>query len=212
MTAAREAIVLPVLFLTVAFLGGLRIGQSVVLVPPSVFALVLGVLLVRVLIQSGALAPDRLLSSSRSSLANANGAVVLFTLWLAAAQTCALLIPDAGLPRLAFNVYFLMLLINTAAANPDRRRLLRSLAVTFGAAFLIKFVILLELSTPGTGWTKRVLQTMLEGITLGTLTQDVLHPATGYIAFVAVALFLGGAFLLPYRPPPPTTRLIQNTL
>ena len=46
-SAAREAVVLPVLFLTVALLAGVRIGQRVVLVPPSVFALVLGVLLVR---------------------------------------------------------------------------------------------------------------------------------------------------------------------
>jgi hypothetical protein len=211
MTARREAIVLPVLFLTVALLGGLRIGQTVVLVPPSVFALVLGILLVRLFVQSGALATERLMSSSRSSLANVNGAMVLFTLWVASAQTCALLIPDSGLPRLAFNVYFLMLLLNTAAANPDRRRLLRSLAVTFGAAFVLKFVILFELSSPGTGWTKRVLQAMLEGITLGTLTQDVLHPATGYVALFALALFLAGAFLLPYRAASaPDTRLIPS--
>jgi hypothetical protein len=209
MTATREAVVLPVLFLTVALLAGVRIGQTVVLVPPSVFALVLGILLVRLFIQSGALAAERLMSSSRSGLANVNGALVLLTLWVAAAQTCAMLIPDSGLPRLAFNVFFLMLLLNTAAASPDRRRLLRSLAVTFGATFLVKFVFLLELSTPGTGWSKRVLQAMLEGITLGTLTQPALHPATGYLALFALGLFLAGAFLLPYRPLP-STALIQN--
>jgi hypothetical protein len=212
MTATREAIVLPLMFLTVALLAGVRIGGTIGLVPPSVFALVLGILLVRLLIQSGALAPERLMSSSRSLMANVNGAVVLLTLWTAAAQTCALLIPDSGLPRLAFNVFFLILLLNTAAANPDRRRLLRSLAVTFGSAFVVKFVILHELSSPGTGWAKRVLQTMLEGITLGTLTQDVLHPATGYVALLALGLFLAGTFLLPYRQPPPTTAMIQNTL
>lgn len=212
MTATREAILLPLMFLTVALLAGVRIGGTIGLVPPSVFALVLGILLVRLLIQSGALAPERLMSSSRSAMANGNGAVVLFTLWAAASQTCALLIPDSGLPRLGFNVFFLILLLNTAAANPDRRRLLRSLAVTFGSAFVVKFVILHELSAPGTGWTKRVLQAMLEGITLGTLTQDVLHPAAGYVALFALGLFLAGTFLLPYRQPPPTTSLIQNTL
>jgi hypothetical protein len=212
MTATREAIVLPLIFLTVALLAGLRIGQTIGLVPPSVFTLVLGILLVRLFVQSGALAPERLLSSSRSSLANVNGAVLLFALWAAAAQTCAMLIPDSGLPRLGFNVFFLILLLNTAAANPDRRRLLRSLAVTFGSAFVVKFVILYELSSPRTGWAKRVLQAMLEGITLGTLTQDVLHPATGYVALFALGLFLAGACLLPYRQPPPSTRLIQNTL
>ena len=54
-------------------------------------------------------------------------------------------------------------------------------------------------TVPGTSWLKRVLQTMLEGITLGTLTQAVLHPVTGYLAFFTVALFLIGVFLLPNR-------------
>ena len=200
MTAGREAIGLPVVFLTVFLLAGMRMGAAAALMPPSVFALVLGVLLVRVLVQCGALAPERLVASSRTALANVNGFVVLVTLWAAAAQTIALLIPDSGLPRLVLNVFFLIMLLNTAAASPDRVRLLRSLTVTFGSAFVLKFVVLYELSTPGTGWLKRVLQAMLEGITLGSLTQDVLHPAAGYLAFFTVALFLIGVFLLPNRP------------
>src|SRR5205823_8384531 len=103
-----------------------------------------------------------------------------------------LLIPDSGLPRIAFNVFFLIMLLNTAAAAPDRSRLLRSLAVMFGAAFVLKFVVLYELSSPGTGWLKRVLQAMLEGVTLGTVTQEVQKPAAGYLAFFTVALFLVG--------------------
>jgi hypothetical protein len=62
---------------------------------------------------------------------------------------------------------------------------------------VLKFVVLYELSTPGTSWLKRVLQAALEGITLGTLTQDPLRPVTGYIAFATVASFLIGIFLLP---------------
>ena len=110
MTAVREAIGLPVVFLTVLLLGGIRIGDSIVLVEPSVFALVLGLLLLRVLVQSGALAPERLMSPSRSALANLNGFVVLVSLWAAAGQTIALLIPESGLPRLIANVFFLVLL------------------------------------------------------------------------------------------------------
>ena len=103
MTAGREAILLPLLFLTVSLLGGLRIAATTALLPPTVFALVLGLLLLRLLVQSGALAPDRLLSPSRLLLANLNGVTVLLSLWTAAAQTCALLIPESGLPRLAFS-------------------------------------------------------------------------------------------------------------
>jgi hypothetical protein len=201
MTPAREALALPVLFLTVFLVGGLHLGNVTALLPPSLFTLMLAVLLIRVLVQSGALAPERLLSSSRSMIANANGFVLLLTLWAAGAQTFALLIPESGLPRLAFNLMFLITLLNTAAAAPSRVPMIRSLAVTLGTAWALKFVALGELSAPGTGWLKGVLQAMLEGLTLGALLQPVLHPASGYLAFLVIALFLGGIVLLPGRPP-----------
>jgi len=125
MTPRREAITLPIVFLTVLLLGGLRIANTTVLVPPSPYLLLLGVLLVRVVVQSGALAPEQVLASSRSELANLNGVVLLATLWAAAAQVIAVLTPESGVPRLAFSVFFLVLLLNTAAASPDRQRLLR---------------------------------------------------------------------------------------
>jgi hypothetical protein len=210
-TATREAIVLPVIFLTVALCAGVRIGQGLVLVPPPLFALILGVLLVRLLIQSGTLRPDHLMSPDRTVLANINGAVVFLTVWAAGAQIFSMLTPDNGLPRLVFSVFFLILLLNTAAAAPDRRRLLHSLAVTLGSVFVLKFVVLAALSEPGTGWLKRVLLAMVEGITLGTLTQDVLHPASGYLALFALGLFLVGVFLLPFRQPSETTGLQHIT-
>lgn len=199
MTAAREALVLPAIFLTVLLLGAARIGGTTVLVPPSPFALVLGALLLRVVVQSGALAPERLLSSSRSGLENVNGGVVLATLWAAAAQTMAVLIPESGVPQVAFNVFFLVLLLNTAAASPDRPQLLRSLGVTLGAAFVLKFVVLYQVSTPGSGMLKRALQAVLDGVTLGALIQEVPHPVMAYIALLAVVLFLIGVLLLPHR-------------
>ncbi len=197
--ALREALVLPAAFLTVLLLGSVRMSQATMLVPPSAFALVLGLLVMRVVVQSGTLAPERLLAASRSALANLNGAVVLAALWLASAQVVALLIPESGLPRIVFAVFLLILLLNTAAAAPDRLRLLRSLAVTFGALFLLKFVVLRELSAPGTSGLKRVLQTLLEGITLGALLQPASHPATGYLALLSLVLFLVALFLLPAR-------------
>jgi hypothetical protein len=201
MRAGREAIVLPIVFLTVLLLGGLRIAGTTVLVPPSPYFLLLGVLLVRVVVQSGALAPDLLVASARSELANLNGVVLLATLWIASAQAVAVLIPESGAPRLAFSVFFLILLLNTAAASPDRQRLLRSLAVTFGAAFVLKFVVLHGLSVSGEGSFKRALLALVDGVTAGALVQNVPHPITAYIALSAVALFLIGVFLLPHREP-----------
>ena len=79
-------------------------------------------------------------------------------------------------------------------------RVLRSVLVIFGSAFVVKFIVLAALSDPAGGWLKRVLLAMLEGLTLGTLSQDLYRPATGYIAFVTLTLFVGALALLPSRP------------
>ena len=210
MTAAREAITLPLVFLTVTLLGGLRIGNPTALVPPSPYLLLLGGLLTRLVVKSGALAPERLLASSRSELANLNGLVVLITLWVAAAQALAAVTPESGVPHLAAGAFFLVLLLNTAAAAPDRQRLLRSLAVTFGAAFVLKFVILHGLSAPGDGVVKRGLQALVDAVTLGALIQAVPHPLTAYLALFAIGLFLVGVLLLPLRVASPRGALTRT--
>jgi hypothetical protein len=199
MTAAVEAIALPMLFLTVTLVGGLRIDDRVMFVPPPVFALVLGVMLIGVLVRGGVLAPERLLSASREPLANVNGLVVLLSTFFAATQVFNLVTPESGLPFLLFNVFLFVLLLNTLAGFPDRISVLRSLGVITGAAFILKFVVLGALSNPGETALKRILYVLLEGVTLGTLTQPRLHPAAGYLAFAALLLFLIGLAMLPAR-------------
>ena len=78
-------------------------------------------------------------------------------------------------------------------------RLLRSLGVTFGVAFTLKFVVLNALADPASGRLGRTLQMLLEGVTLGALTQEVQHRAAGYIAFVTVGMFLLSVWMLPGR-------------
>jgi hypothetical protein len=197
MTPAREAVYLPLAFLTVTLLGGIRLGSHVALVPPSLFSLVLGLMLLSVLVNAGALAPERLMNARRSGLANTTGFTVLGTLFLASAQAFNLVTPESGLPRLIVCVLLLTLLVNTLTAGADRVRTLRSLLVVFGSAFILKFIVLAALSEQTGGRLKRVLLVLLEGVTLGTLTQDALNPAAGYLAFFTLALFLTGLGMLP---------------
>ena len=119
------------------------------------------------------------MNASRSPLENLNGLVVILGTFFASTQIFNLLIPDAGLPFLLFNVFFFVLLLNTFAGALDRSSVLRSLAVILGAAFILKFVVLSALSDPIGGALKRVLLALLEGITLGTLTQPPLHRGNG---------------------------------
>lgn len=199
MNRTHEAFTLPLLFLTVALAGGVRLTDRLLLIPPPLFALVLAFLFIAVLTRSGALAPDRLMSQSRPPLANLTGLAVLLTLFAATTQAFNVAIPESGLPRLLFSVFLLVLLLNTLAAEPDRVRVLRSALVIFGCAFTLKYVVLGALSDPEGGRLKRILQVLFEGATLGTITQQVYRPATGYIAFGTLALFVGGLALLPPR-------------
>src|SRR4030095_318757 len=156
MTATREAIARPLVCLTVTLFGGLRIADGVALLPPPLFALALSVLLIGLLVRCGALAPNRLVHTSRSMLANVNGVIVMLAAFLASAQAFNIATPESGAPRMLFNLVYLVLLANTIAASPARPRALRSLLVIFGSAFIVKFVVLAALSQPADGTPTRV--------------------------------------------------------
>jgi hypothetical protein len=196
-SAVREAIVLPFLLLTIALLAGADIGTSIALVPPSLFSLVLATMLIVALVRSGALDPSRLLHGSRSILGNANGIVVLAGLFVASAQVLSLLTPRSGLPLFFVDVLLFVLLLNTLVAEPDRVRLLRSLAVTLGSALILKFVVLAAVSSPSGSRMSRVIVALFDAATFGSITQEVQSPAAGYLAFFASGIYLVALALLP---------------
>ena len=76
-------------------------------------------------------------------------------------------------------------------------RLLRSLAVILGSAFVMKFVLLAGLSDPSGSRVSRILVALFDAATFGTMTQEPSHPASPYLAFAAAALFLIGVAMLP---------------
>jgi hypothetical protein len=193
----REAFVLPALFLTVAGAGGLRIspaGGAMSFVPPPLITLVLAVLLLGVMARAGLLIPTGLVGDHRTGLENASGAVVLLSLFAASTQLFTCLTPDAGILRLLFNLFFLFLLWNTLAAQPDRTRLLRSLLVVFGWAYVVRYVALAALADPQAGWTRRLLTVLLEG---AAVSGEPTAPLAGYVAFATLALYMIGLVLLP---------------
>jgi hypothetical protein len=195
----REAIVLPLLFLTVALFGGLRVevGGGLLFVPPPLMALVLGLMLVGVLVRTGVLRVDLLFGPGRDGLAVVSGGVLLATLFAAASQVFNSLTPEAGLLNLLGNLFYLLLLWNTLAARPDPPRLMRSLLVIFGGAFVFRYVVLAALYDPAGGFARRVVAALVDGVTLGALGSAPDAPATGYVAFFTTLLFLIGLALLP---------------
>jgi hypothetical protein len=196
-SAVREAIVLPLIFLTVAMFGGLEPGSALRWSPPAIFSLVLAVMLVIVLVRSGALAPDRLMHASRGSLANANGLVALASLLAGSAQALHMLTPTSGLPNLIVSLMLFLLLLTTLASSPERRHVLRSLAVVLGSVFVLKFVMLAALADPAGGRTRRVLLALFDAATLGTISQEPIPASAGYLAFAVLLLYFIGIAALP---------------
>ena len=200
--AVRESFTLPILFLSVAAAGGFRVpaeGNGMQFVAPPLMALVLAVLLMGVMARAGLLTAGALVGDDRTGLENASGAVVLVSLFLASAQVVQCLAPESGLLHVLYYTFMTVLLWNTLAAAPDRLRLLHSLFVIFGSAFLLKYVALASLYDPEGGMMRRALTALLEGVALGTLQHAPFAPVTGYVAFFVVLVYLVALTLLP-RP------------
>jgi hypothetical protein len=198
MTPLREAVTLPALFLTVTLLGAIRIGAPIAIEPPTQFSLVLAMLLLSVLVQSGTLVGARLMHGARTPLANLNGLVMLLCAFAASAQTLSLITPDEGLPAVVVGFVLLAMLVQMLAVSLDRQRFLRGLMVMLGVAFVLKFIVLAALSSPASGRVTRALQVLFDNVTLGAVTQPAFSPANGYLAFATLLLYLFGLSRLPH--------------
>jgi hypothetical protein len=196
-------ILLPTIFLTVALLGGVRVAVetgALVFVAPPLVTLILAVMLLALFVRGRAVVIGRWLSVEHSAAANVSHALTLVALFFASAQSFNSVLPDAGLLRWVLSFFFLWTLWQNQFAAFDARRLLRGLVALFGTAFVIKHVLLASLFAPGGGWLKRLTGALLEGVTLGSLEGQALAPATGYISFFTLALYVCGLVLLPPAP------------
>lgn len=59
-------------------------------------------------------------------------------------------------------------------------------------------MLLASLYSPEGGWLKRVAGTLLQGVSLGTLDTPNFAPATGYISFFTLVLYVAGLILLAF--------------
>jgi hypothetical protein len=201
--ALLRFILLPMLFLTVALLGGLRVDaetHAFVFVPPPLITLVLSVLLVSLFVRARLIEPGRWISSDHPALVNVSHALTLAALFFASAQTFNSVLPERGLLFWLFSLFFLWTLWNNQFSSFDARRLLRSLAVLFGTAFVLKHMLLAAVYAPEGGWLKRLAGVILEGVSLGTLEGEGFAPATGYISFFTLALYVGALMLMTPAP------------
>lgn len=194
-------VVLPFLFLTVVLLGGLRVNaddRAFMFLPPSLITLVLAVLLSLLFVRGGLIDVRSLVAGANSPLTNLAHVWMLLTAFFASAQAFNSVLPERGLFHWLFSFFFLWTLWNNQFSSFDARRLLRSLVVLFGTAFLLKHLLIASLHSTDGGWLKSLTSTLLSGVTLGALDTPQFAPATGYISFFTLGLFITGLILVGF--------------
>ena len=194
-------VVLPMLFLTVVLLGGLRVdaeNRTFIFIAPPLVTLFLGVLLMLLLIRGRLFRFHQWIRNELPPLTNIVHIWMFITLFFASVQAFNSVLPERGLLHWLFSFFFLWTLWNNQFSSFDPPRLLRSLAILFGTAFVLKHMLLASLYSPEGGWLKRIAGTLLQGVSLGILDEPNFAPATGYICFFTLALYVAGLILLGF--------------
>jgi hypothetical protein len=200
--------VLPFLFLTVALLGGLRVNadtRNFIFIAPPLVTLVLAVLLMLLLVRGGLIRLHQWVGNDHPPLKNVANVWLLITVFFASAQAFNSVLPERGLLHWMFSFFFLWTLWNNQFSSFDARRLLRSLAILFGTAFVLKHLLLASLYSPEGGWLKKLTGTLIQGVTEGTFDAPSFAPATGYIGFFTLTLYVAGLVLLAFTDNSETT-------
>src|SRR5687767_4572537 len=190
------------MFLTVTLLGGLRVSsddRALVFFPPPLITLVLAVLLMLLFVRGGLLELRSMVATDHSPFENASNIWLLLTLFFASAQAFNSVLPERGLLNWLFSFFFLWTLWNNQFSSFDARRLLRSLVVLFGTAFVLKHMLLASLYAPEGDWHKRLTGALTQGVSLGTLDAPMFAPATGYISFFTLGLYIAGLMLMGFK-------------
>ncbi|MDQ3635397.1 MAG: hypothetical protein M3405_12945 [Acidobacteriota bacterium] len=198
-----QYVFLPLIFLTVTLLGGLRIGidaDEFIFLKPALICLIFGAILLVLFFRAKLIRLDGWFSEDFTTLKNiANGAVI-FSLFTASTQIFNSLIPEQGLPFWIIAFCFFWTLWNNLFAEFDVKRLLQSLGGLFGLAFVVKYLVLANIVPTEQGnWLTRIWENPTQEFITYILDIPRFSSATGYIQFFAIIFFLIGLFLLKPR-------------
>jgi hypothetical protein len=83
-------------------------------------------------------------------------------------------------------------------ADFDTKRLIKSLGGLFGLAFVVKYLVLANLTAPASeSWWRGMVENPTQEAFTWLLDLPRFSAGTGYIQFFAVIFYLFGLFLLP---------------
>ncbi len=194
-------VAVPILFLVVTLLGGLRIDAadgSFIFLKPALICMVFAAALAVLYIRSGTISIEGWVNDRLSLLQNIAHVLVLLTLFTASTQLFNSLLPEAGLPLWVVGFCIAWTLGNNLFVEFDDRRLFRSLGGMFALAFIAKYLILANLTSTGDQtWLQRIWQNPAKEAFTWLLDLPRFASATGYIQFFTLVFYLIGLYLTP---------------
>ncbi|MEO8573002.1 MAG: hypothetical protein ABI481_03460 [Pyrinomonadaceae bacterium] len=194
-------IALPFSFITVALLGGLRLNgadSSLIFLKPPLLCLIFSAIMLALFFRAGLIRMDGWFSEEFSMLKNLANGAVLAALFAATAQLFNSLLPEQGLPFWVVGFCFFWTLWNNLFAEFDTKKLLRSLGGLFGLAFVVKYLVLANLTAPASdSWLRSIFENPGKEAFTWALDLPRFSAGTGYIQFFAITFYLLGLFLLP---------------
>jgi hypothetical protein len=197
-----QYIVLPVIFLLVTLLGGLRLSlesNAFIFLAPSLFNLVLALMLVVIAVRGKLVQIDSWFSADFPVLKNASNGLILLTLFSASVQIINSVLPEKGLASALTAFFLLWTLWANMFAELRSQKLLRSLAALFGFAFVFKYVFLASLvstAPENESWARKLTESLQQGVSLGLLEIPKFSALTGYVAFFTLIFYGAGLLLL----------------
>lgn len=193
--------VLPIIFLLVTLFGGMRfaaIDHSFLFLPPPLICLIFGAVTIFLIFRARLIEFDFWFNEQHPLLQNAANAGVILVIFAASVQVYNLLLPERGLASWVVTALFIWTLWNDIFVDFDQRKLLRSLAGLFAIAFVTKYLVLANLAVKNdANWLQRILENPGKEAATWFLDLPVYSPATGYLQFFTILLFLFGLFLTP---------------
>ena len=195
-----QYILLPLIFLVVALLGGLRFdaaSSTFLFLKPALICLVFASALLFLFFRTRLIKLDGWFAERFSTAKNAANTGVLLTLFFASAQIFNSLLPERGLPFWTIAFCFFWTLWNNLFAEFDARKLIKSLVGMFALAFFVKYLILANLAAPPSEsfWQRLTENPTKEAFTY-LLDLPQFAAATGYVQFFTLGFYLIGLFLL----------------
>lgn len=194
-------LLLPFLFLTVALLSGLRFSApdgAFVFLRPALVCLIFAAITLFLFVRANLIKLDGWFSEEFSSLKNIANASVIVTLFAASAQVFNSLLPERGLPFWVVAFCFFWTLWNNLFAEFDAKKLIKSLGAMFGLAFVVKYLVLANLTAPANeSWLKAIWENPAQEFLTYVLDLPRFAAATGYAQFFTLIFYLLGLFLLP---------------